>query len=309
MSNNLKTIIAIVVSSILISPTFAQEKDLKEQKKVVITKKIDDNGKITESRREAEGSEADALLKELETEGKNISEKSKDGKKVIKIEKSVHEKTTHGKDKNDGEKEIEITTEMKNGKTIEKYKIVKKEGGTEKILEWDGEGDMPAEMEKELGGININRNFDGENMDITIDADIIEYSDDREKMVIRGGDRDRKKNRMMWIDKDDKSYFPERTKNFDFSPEKPLNNKVSLGVMIDDTDDGVVINDIVEGSAAAAAGLKRGDVILKINDKYIFTSNGLLKSLNPFNPNEKVKIKYIRDGKEKSTNAILKSKK
>ena len=38
MSNNLKTIIAIAISSILVSPTFAQEKDLKEQKKVDLQK-------------------------------------------------------------------------------------------------------------------------------------------------------------------------------------------------------------------------------------------------------------------------------
>lgn len=233
-------------------------------------------------------------------------EKGKDGQNVVKITKSSTSKTKTSDHK--GDKSVEITSEMKNGKNVEKYKIIKREGDGEKVIEWDGEGEMPAELEKELGNININRNFDGENMDITIDADIIEYSDDREKMVIRGGDRDRKKNRMMWIDKDDKSYFPERTRNFDFKSEKPNTNKATLGVMIDDTDQGVVINDMVDGSAAASAGLRRGDIILKISDTYIFTSNGLLEALKPYNPNDKVKVKYIREGKEKSTSAVLKSR-
>ncbi len=69
--------------------------------------------------------------------------------------------------------------------------------------------------------------------------------------------------------------------------------------------EGVVITDIVDGSAAAKAGLRRGDTILKINDKYIFTSDGLLKALSPFNPGESIKVRYIRDGNEKSAKATL----
>ena len=305
---NLKKVFTLFVLMTLISNTYAQEKENKEPKKVVIIKKINDNGKISETRTEAEGKEAEELLNSIspdEIEMINV-EKSKDGQNVVKITKSSTSKTKTSDHK--GDKSVEITSEMKNGKNVEKYKIIKREGDGEKVIEWDGEGEMPAELEKELGNININRNFDSENMDITIDADIIEYSDDREKMVIRGGDRDRKKNRMMWIDKDDKSYFPERTRNFDFKSEKPNTNKATLGVMIDDTDQGVVINDMVDGSAAASAGLRRGDIILKISDTYIFTSNGLLEALKPYNPNDKVKVKYIREGKEKSTSAVLKSR-
>lgn len=305
---NLKKVFTLFVLMTLISNTYAQEKENKDLKKVVIIKKINDNGKISETHTEAEGKEAEELLNSIspdEIEMINV-EKGKDGQNVVKITKSSTSKTKTSDHK--GDKSVEITSEMKNGKNVEKYKIIKREGDGEKVIEWDGEGEMPAELEKELGNININRNFDGENMDITIDADIIEYSDDREKMVIRGGDRDRKKNRMMWIDKDDKSYFPERTRNFDFKSEKPNTNKATLGVMIDDTDQGVVINDMVDGSAAASAGLRRGDIILKISDTYIFTSNGLLEALKPYNPNDKVKVKYIREGKEKSTSAVLKSR-
>jgi len=305
---NLKKVFTLFVLMTLISNTYAQEKENKEQKKVVIIKKINDNGKISETRTEAEGKEAEELLNSIspdEIEMINV-EKSKDGQNVVKITKSSTSKTKTSDHK--GDKSVEVTSEMKNGKNVEKYKIIKREGDGEKVIEWDGEGEMPAELEKELGNININRNFDGENMEITIDTDIEEGIDDRQKIVIRDGDRDRKKNRMMWIDKDDRSYFPERTRNFDFKPEKPNTNKATLGVMIDDTDHGVVINDMVDGSAAASAGLRRGDIILKISDTYIFTSNGLLEALKPYNPNDKVKVKYIREGKEKSTSAVLKSR-
>jgi len=310
MLNNLKTVFTLFVLMTLFNNSYAQEKESKEPKKVVIIKKINDNGKISETRTEAEGKEAEELLKTIspdEIDMINV-EKGKDGQKVVKIiTKSSSSKTISSDNK--GDKSVEITSEIKDGKNVEKYKIVKKQDDGEKVIEWDGEGEMPTELEKELNNININRNFDGENMEITIDTDIEKSSDDRQKIVIRDGEMRRKKNRMMWIDRDDRSYFPERTRNFDFKSEKPNTNKVSLGVMIDDTDNGVIISDIVNGSAAAAAGLHRGDIILKINNKYVFTSNGLLETLNPYNPNDKVKIRYIREGKEKSTNAVLKSNK
>ncbi len=310
MLNNLKTVFTLFVLMTLFNNSYAQEKESKEPKKVVIIKKINDNGKISETRTEAEGKEAEELLKTIspdEIDMINV-EKGKDGQKVVKIiTKSSSSKTISSDNK--GDKSVEITSEIKDGKNVEKYKIVKKQDDGEKVIEWDGEGEMPTELEKELNNININRNFDGENMEITIDTDIEKSSDDRQKNVIRDGEMRRKKNRMMWIDRDDRSYFPERTRNFDFKSEKPNTNKVSLGVMIDDTDNGVIISDIVNGSAAAAAGLHRGDIILKINNKYVFTSNGLLETLNPYNPNDKVKIRYIREGKEKSTNAVLKSNK
>lgn len=309
MSINLKTIFCLLAIMTMFANAYSQDKDKKDPKKVVIIKKINDNGKISETRTETEGKEAEELLNSISPDEIEMIdvENAGDGQKVIKITKSSSSKTKTSDHK--GDKSVEITSEIKDGKNIEKYKIIKRVGDGEKVIEWDGEGEMPEELEKELNNININRNFDGENMEISIDAEIEEGIDDRQKIVIRDGDEGRKRNRMMWIDKDEKSFFPERSGRFDFKSEKPNTNKASLGVMIDDTDYGVVIDDMVDGSAASVAGLRRGDVILKINDTYIFTSNGLLEALKPYNPNEKVKVKYIREGKEKSTNVVLKSRK
>ena len=54
--------------------------------------------------------------------------------------------------------------------------------------------------------------------------------------------------------------------------------------------------------------MRRGDVILKINNKYIFTANGLVDALTPYNPNEKVKLRYLREGNEKAVDVSLKAK-
>ncbi len=272
-------------------------------KKVVIIKKTNENGKVTETRQEAEGAEADELIKTLPTEDIEMVnvEKNKDGKNVITITKSTSEKIVKSTNK-DGEKEIEVTAKIIDGKTKESYRIIRKDkDGNEKVIEWDGDGEMPAELAKELEGVNINKNISGDEMEIMIDADDDGNRDTkRAKVIVMETEKapKGKKDRMRGTTSEDKFMRGKDTNN----------NKASLGVMIDDTDNGVVISDLVDDSAAVAAGLRRGDVLLKVNDKYIFTSNGLIEALRPYNPGDKVKIKYIRDGKEKSTTAVLKAR-
>lgn len=295
-------------------PNFASAQEKKsETKKVVIIKKSNENGKVTETRQEAEGEAAEELIKTMSPEDiETINvQKGKDGENTIKITTRSSSKSMVKSDDKDGSKRVEIRAENKDGKKIERYKIVKKDGDGEKVLEWDGTGEMPEEMKKEMGNININKNMDGDKMEITVDVEKGEEGDDNNKMIIvRKGDKDNMRKEIEWIEREGPNFGPEgRRRNFNFNDEKPNTNKASLGVMIDDTDDGVVISDMIDGSAAAAAGLRRGDVLLKINDKYIFTANGLINALNPFNPKETVKVKYIREGKEKSVNVTLKERK
>ncbi len=204
-----------------------------------------------------------------------------------------------------GTKTISITkstskTTSKDGKDEDtNIKIIKIDGDNVNEMEWKGDGDMPEEMAKELKNININKVVDGDNMTITIDAE----SDDQPKDLTEGKPKNRKM-KMIRREDSDRMYFPERERKFMYR-DNMNSNKASLGVSIDDTQEGVVITDIVDGSAAAKAGLRRGDTILKINDKYIFTSDGLLKALSPFNPGESIKVRYIRDGNEKSAKATL----
>jgi len=288
----------IIVAIIWSGLAFGQEN--KPKKKVVLIEKSNKNGEVTENRREAEGDEAEALIRELEADGDIKIDETNDGKKkVISITKSISKEVKDGESDNiDGK--------------IEKFKIIKMEDGKEKVLEWDGKGEMPEELAKEMKNININKQIDGDNMTITIDADdeTPKHRDHEQVIIMRGDEKEPNghKKPLMWKEKGkEKMSFPEKGKKMKFSENKPA-NKATLGVMIDDTDQGVVISDIVDGSAAAKAGLRIGDTILKINKTYIFTSSGLLDALRPFNPNEKVKVSYIRDGKEKCTKAVLNGK-
>lgn len=298
-----RIILSLIVAFSTLFGIHAQEKS--QPKKVIIIKKTEDNGKITESRQEAEGEEAEALLKSIDSKDIDMVnvEKGEGGKNVIKIVKSTREKVIS----NDGDKdkkEIEISSELKDGKTTERYKIIKKDANGEKVMEWDGTGEMPADLKKELGNININKNIDGENMEIILDNNMSGNGED--KIIIIDQNKEHKKDRLR-INRPDNGFFG-KTRDFDMDEGKPNNNKVTLGVMIENTDDGVEITDIVEGSAAAGAGLRRGDILLKINERYIFTVNSLLDALHPFNSGEKIKVKYIRAGKEKSTSAVLKGR-
>lgn len=293
-----------VVFTLVVSAT---AQDTNTKKKVVIVKKTDDNGKITESRTEAEGAEADALIKKMEAEeGVSINESDEKGKKVIRIDKSTSEKKINSSDN----KNVEITTEIINGNKKERYKIIKSDEEGDQTMEWDGEGEMPEDIRKELEQLDIDTEMEGDVMRIHIDANDMEKEENDERIVINKKQRDGdKRQRMMWKERDGKPLFPEgRNRSLSFKSDSPNTNKVSLGVMIENTDSGVVVTDIVPGSAAESAGLRRGDTILKINDKYIFTINGLLEALNPFNPDEKVKIKFIREGKEKSGSGRLKAR-
>ncbi len=59
--------------------------------------------------------------------------------------------------------------------------------------------------------------------------------------------------------------------------------------------------------AAHDAGIKRGDVILKINKKKINTTPEFTEKLNEFRPGDQIEIEYIRDKKAYFTSVLLKN--
>lgn len=73
-----------------------------------------------------------------------------------------------------------------------------------------------------------------------------------------------------------------------------------------ETKEGVVVTRVVEESAAAAAGLKEGDVILKVNDAEITGNEQLRGVIRSYKPEEEVTLQVMRDGKEQSIKATLK---
>lgn len=64
-------------------------------------------------------------------------------------------------------------------------------------------------------------------------------------------------------------------------------------------------NPVAAGSPAAAAGLKSGDIITKVNDTTIGTAGSLSSVLGEYRPGDTVTITYLRDGQTKTTQVTL----
>jgi serine protease Do len=71
---------------------------------------------------------------------------------------------------------------------------------------------------------------------------------------------------------------------------------------------GVYIPMVLENSSASKAGLKQGDVILKINGLATNSPSVLQEIIGKMHPGDKVTITYRRDGKTKETDATLLNK-
>jgi Zn-dependent M28 family amino/carboxypeptidase len=85
--------------------------------------------------------------------------------------------------------------------------------------------------------------------------------------------------------------------------------RASLGVIpkYDGEGDGkgVAISGASEGTAAANAGLKEGDVITKLGTYSIGTLEELSAALAAYKPGDKVKLTYVRDGKAQTVDVTL----
>lgn len=82
-------------------------------------------------------------------------------------------------------------------------------------------------------------------------------------------------------------------------------NRALLGVTTEKAEKGVIIQEVSENSAAAKAGLKEGDEILKVGDKKIETPDDLSAAIKAQKPGDKISVTYLRDKKEQKTTAEL----
>src|SRR5687768_15636488 len=82
-------------------------------------------------------------------------------------------------------------------------------------------------------------------------------------------------------------------------------NRAMLGVTTDQADKGVEVQSVTKESAAEKAGLKKGDIILAIDDKKIETPDDLTDAIQDHKPGDKVGITYLRDKEKKKATAEL----
>lgn len=78
-----------------------------------------------------------------------------------------------------------------------------------------------------------------------------------------------------------------------------------LGVQIRDTENGVEVTEVVEGSAAADASLKAGDIVTSINGTAVESMEELVNMITGMEPGAEVEIAYTREGDAQTTTARL----
>ncbi|MCW3113207.1 MAG: HtrA protease/chaperone protein [Segetibacter sp.] len=72
--------------------------------------------------------------------------------------------------------------------------------------------------------------------------------------------------------------------------------------------EGVVVTDVPEGGAASIAGIKKGDIVTKINDVKVTTGPEMVEQVTRYKPGDKVTVTYLRDGKENTATLTLKNR-
>ncbi|MEO6521757.1 MAG: Do family serine endopeptidase [Mucilaginibacter sp.] len=69
---------------------------------------------------------------------------------------------------------------------------------------------------------------------------------------------------------------------------------------------GLYVNDLVAGGGAEAAGLRKGDIISKVNGHTVTESSDLQETVGRLQPGDKINLTVIRDGSEKNFAVTLK---
>jgi len=94
------------------------------------------------------------------------------------------------------------------------------------------------------------------------------------------------------------SYLPTE----DFSEEQLKANGIPTNV------EGVYVSEVAADGGASAAGIKKGDVITKVNNVQVITGLQMSAQIAAFRPGDKVPVTYVRNGKEFTTTVTLKKK-
>ncbi|MEM9888469.1 MAG: PDZ domain-containing protein [Bacteroidota bacterium] len=92
---------------------------------------------------------------------------------------------------------------------------------------------------------------------------------------------------------------------FNFYPA----GRASLGVRIENGEkEGAAVVEVAERSAAEEAGIEIGDVITAINGISVSNVQDVIRKIGKYEPQERIEIDLLRDGKAKTVKAVLKER-
>ncbi len=184
----------------------------------------------------------------------------------------------------------------------EKAERAEKKETQEIIIRQHGDKDIKLNVEIDGDKVTVNGKplSEFKDKDVTIN---------KRKMIIRDGD-----NVMSWNFSNDgdgwQKFGDAFGKNFGESFQKNWeaqgNGKAAfLGVTTEKEGDGAKVVEVVKGSAAEKAGLKKDDIITRIGEEKITSPETLSDVVGFKKPDDEVKITYKRSGKEYTAKATL----
>lgn len=302
---NVKTFQLLMVCVLMLCMTFnafAQETADENRKATIkIVKEVD--GKVTKIDRTIELQDGETLEQAMERTGLNSE-----------IEEVVGEEVDI-----DVDIDMDADADGKHAHKMKKMIFIGEDGETQKMELKEGANfDFQTDSDKNIeviqkDGVNtiIIKDKDGEQKVIEIIDDQVKVNGDSKEVIFlrhgegkkcceKGEESDCCANKIKKV---------ERIKHSN-------SNKAFLGVILSqeitnengvETNSGIVVKEVVEESAAEAAGLKAGDVIKAIDGKDVADSKELIEALSKFEVGDKVNIGYEREGKRASTGATLKA--
>ncbi|WP_235298824.1 PDZ domain-containing protein [Portibacter marinus] len=286
------------------------------EKKIVVTERItDQNGKVVERKVVKTGEEAERYLREKKQE------------LGIELEKGETTKTIN--------KSVDVEYGAKGVSDQRKMRIkIVDENGEPKLLEWDGEGEMPEEMKKYVEEHNIDMDVDVDDIHNEIDVKVKQYDEIAnepgvkkevkvkqigkegqvviekvegkeigEEIIIKEVTGKEKKIVIETIEKEnvEKENMDEELEmqiEKEIELEEYENDRPRLGVMPQNHVDGVEIQEVITGSIAEKAGLKKGDIIYSINGQSVGSVVQLRDRLSKVSEGAEAKIDFLRAGKK-----------
>lgn len=90
-------------------------------------------------------------------------------------------------------------------------------------------------------------------------------------------------------------------------PRENLSDEIKAREGIRDDEGGVYVIEVPKDGAAFAAGIKKGDVITKINGVPVVSGAEMVGQIATYRPGDKINITYVRDGKETTIPVTLRN--
>ena len=90
-------------------------------------------------------------------------------------------------------------------------------------------------------------------------------------------------------------------------PSRELTDEEKKEIGFKDND-GVFVTAVPTGGAAYTAGIKKGDIVIKVNGVTVSSGPEMQEQVTRYKPGDRVTVTYLRDGKEQTANLVLKNK-